>query len=90
VAALPTHRLSSERGPNGELIVHEGMPERWHYTVQLSREKAGVYGQIVVMFDGILRVHLWLPRVGADEAEGIRRSRTKVLKWIREYEGRAS
>ena len=48
MAAIPTPRLSSERGPDGELIVHEGMPERWHYTVQLSREKVGVYGRIVV------------------------------------------
>jgi hypothetical protein len=78
-----------ERGPNGELCIHEGMPDLWHYTVQLSNEGAGVYGKIVVMFDGILRVHLWLPRIGTDEEDGIRRSRKKVLEWINDYETRA-
>ena len=78
-----------ERGPDGELLVHEGMPDLWHYTVQLSKEGAGIYGKIVVMFDGILRVHLWLPKIGEDEEDGIRRSREKVLAWINDYETRA-
>jgi len=73
-----------ERGPDGSLIVREGLQERWHYTVAIDddRQRNVFRGKITVMFDGGLKCHLLQTNLSTDECEAVEITRKKVLDWI--------
>lgn len=79
-----------ERGPDGSLIIREGMPDRWHYTVAVEDDpKRNVFrGRITVMFDGALKCHLLQSSLSTDEEVAVEVARKKVLAWIDDYHDR--
>lgn len=79
-----------ERTRDGALIVREGLPERWHYTVAINdNPKLQVFrGQITVMFDGGMRCSLVSTNLSTDEEQAVEVAREKVLAWIADYHKR--
>jgi hypothetical protein len=77
------HHLS--RTTDGALIVREGLPEKWHYTITLDDSRPDLAATVTVMFDGVLRCQLRMTRLGRNEDSAVKASRIKVLEWVGDY-----
>jgi hypothetical protein len=83
--SLEPHESRYTRSGSGALVVHEGLPEKWHYTIVLDDSRPELTASVTVMFDGASRCSMRLTQLGHNEQEAVKASRIRVLEWIGEY-----